>query len=355
MPTIERIVALESIDESGNPTIDLPITSVECIEDFPSAMPANGGNAATVGGHTVLSDVPANAKFTDTNTTYSNMTAATASAAGKAGLVPAPAAGAQGKYLRGDGTWQTPPDTNTTYSAATQSANGLMSAADKKKLDGIAAGANVNTITGVKGNAESTYRTGNVNITPDNIGAAAASHTHAASAITGLPTSLPANGGNAATVGGYSPGAGDSAGLAVVTSAYGVMEIGKYIDFHTKAGQDYIFRFTANDDGTLSISSTINGNISGNAGTVNGHTVNSDVPANAKFTDTNTTYGDASATASGLVNTGAQTFGGNKTFNGQILPAGASAAGTPQARKLASGTAAATATNCPSGAWYGKH
>ena len=33
-------------------------------------------------------------------------------------------------------------DTNTTYSAATQSAAGLMSAADKKKLDGIAASAN---------------------------------------------------------------------------------------------------------------------------------------------------------------------------------------------------------------------
>lgn len=43
----------------------------------------------------------------DTNTTYSNMTAATADAAGKAGLVPAPGAGAQVKYLRGDGTWQT--------------------------------------------------------------------------------------------------------------------------------------------------------------------------------------------------------------------------------------------------------
>jgi hypothetical protein len=33
-------------------------------------------------------------------------------------------------------------DTNTTYNAATPSANGLMSAADKTKLDGIAAGAN---------------------------------------------------------------------------------------------------------------------------------------------------------------------------------------------------------------------
>lgn len=66
-----------------------------------------------------------NVPWTDTNTTYTNMGAASASAEGKAGLVPAPAAGAQAKYLRGDGTWQTPP--NTTYSnmgGATSSAAG---------------------------------------------------------------------------------------------------------------------------------------------------------------------------------------------------------------------------------------
>lgn len=66
-----------------------------------------------------------NVPWTDTNTTYTDMGAASASAAGKAGLVPAPAAGAQAKYLRGDGTWQTPP--NTTYSnmgGATSSAAG---------------------------------------------------------------------------------------------------------------------------------------------------------------------------------------------------------------------------------------
>lgn len=67
---------------------------------------------------------------------------------------------------------------------ATTSANGLMSKDDKSKLNGIAAGAQVNSITGVKGNAESSYRTGNVNITPANIGAAPSSHNQAASTIT---------------------------------------------------------------------------------------------------------------------------------------------------------------------------
>lgn len=65
-----------------------------------------------------------NVPWTDTNTTYTNMGAATSSATGKAGLVPAPAAGAQGKYLRGDGTWQTPP--NTTYAKASTSTLGLV-------------------------------------------------------------------------------------------------------------------------------------------------------------------------------------------------------------------------------------
>lgn len=36
------------------------------------------------------------------------MTGATFTTDGKAGLVPAPPAGGQGKYLRGDGTWETP-------------------------------------------------------------------------------------------------------------------------------------------------------------------------------------------------------------------------------------------------------
>lgn len=84
----------------------------------------------------------------DTNTTYTNMGAATASAAGKAGLVPAPAAGKQTSFLRGDGTWVVP--TNTTYGLASASANGLMAAADKSKLDGYPAYNSIQTTYATK-------------------------------------------------------------------------------------------------------------------------------------------------------------------------------------------------------------
>ena len=53
----------------------------------------------------------------DTNTTYSTFTGASSSAAGTSGLVPAPSQGASTRYLRSDGTWATPTDTNTTYTA----------------------------------------------------------------------------------------------------------------------------------------------------------------------------------------------------------------------------------------------
>ena len=100
----------------------------------------NGGTITQIA-YTIDKSVPADAKFTDT--TYSVMKAATASAAGASGLVPAPPVGANVKFLRGDGTWQV-----------------------------------AGEVTGVKGNAESAYRTGNVNLTPANIGAAASNHNH---------------------------------------------------------------------------------------------------------------------------------------------------------------------------------
>lgn len=55
----------------------------------------------------------------------------------------------------------------TTVTATT---NGAMLSGDKAKLDGIENGAQKNTVTGVKGDNEATYRVGNVNITKANIG-----------------------------------------------------------------------------------------------------------------------------------------------------------------------------------------
>lgn len=69
------------------------------------------------------------------NNTWTAMVGATSSANGSVGYVNAvpPKDGYNTKYLRADGSWQVPP--NTTYSVATQSSNGLMSATDKEKLD----------------------------------------------------------------------------------------------------------------------------------------------------------------------------------------------------------------------------
>ena len=114
---------------------------------------------------------------TPPNTTYSTFKAATASVAGGSGLVPAPAAGENDEYLRGDGTWATP--TNTTYNNATTSTAGLMSAADKSKLDGIATGANKTTVDTAL-STSSTNPVRNSVVTTALNGKASTSHTHSA-------------------------------------------------------------------------------------------------------------------------------------------------------------------------------
>ena len=76
-------------------------------------------------------------------------------------------------------------DTNTTYSAATASTAGLMSASDKAKLDGIASNATHVTI-------DSAFSTTSINPVQNKVikaaldGKAASSHTHPASQVTGL-------------------------------------------------------------------------------------------------------------------------------------------------------------------------
>lgn len=79
-------------------------------------------------------------------------------------------------YTRADGTTGTLTTQDTTYNNASTSTSGLMSASDKIKINGIESGAQVNTVTGVKGANESTYRTGQINLTAQQVGAAPTSH-----------------------------------------------------------------------------------------------------------------------------------------------------------------------------------
>lgn len=103
---------------------------------------------------------------TPPNTTYSNMSGASTSAAGKAGLVPAPAAGAANRYLRSDGTWAVPPDTNTTYTLG--SFGITATAAELNKLDGCTATVTeLNYLDGVTSNIQTQLNS-----------KAASSHTH---------------------------------------------------------------------------------------------------------------------------------------------------------------------------------
>lgn len=63
------------------------------------------------------------------------MTGATALTDGTQGDVPAPEAGDEGLFLRGDGEWAKPQD--TTYEKVTHLEDGLMSKEDKIKLDAM--------------------------------------------------------------------------------------------------------------------------------------------------------------------------------------------------------------------------
>ena len=170
--------------------------------------------------------------------------------------------------------------------------------------------------------------------------------------LTDIPTTLPANGGNADTVDGKhasdfalktdipttlpaNGGIADTARQTVSPNAKAKLwedSEGGNLRLESPDGNHSVemdlynnsFRmyFTNNGELTFPVDyspTTKKFNINGNAATVNGLTVQTAVPANAKFTDT--TYGNASASAPGLVSTGAQTFAGNKTFNGQVIPA----------------------------------
>lgn len=118
-----------SLDSNGKMYVNVPWTDTNTTYGVVGAngstgLVKNGSTVTSASGYTACPIVSGVPYYKDTNTTYANMKAATASAAGAAGLVPAPAAGKQTSFLRGDGTWVVP--TNTTYGLASTSANGLL-------------------------------------------------------------------------------------------------------------------------------------------------------------------------------------------------------------------------------------
>lgn len=117
------------LDSSGKMYVNVPWTDTNTTYGVVGAngstgLVKNGSTVTSASGYTACPIVSGVPYYKDTNTTYANMKAATASAAGAAGLVPAPAAGKQTSFLCGDGTWAVP--TNTTYGLASTSANGLL-------------------------------------------------------------------------------------------------------------------------------------------------------------------------------------------------------------------------------------
>lgn len=171
------------LDSSGKMYVNVPWTDTNTMYGVVGAngstgLVKNGSTVTSASGYTACPIVGGIPYYKDTNTTYANMKAATASAAGAAGLVPAPAAGKQTSFLRGDGTWVVPTNTtyglasttangllrqlngstssfmrgdgtwatppNTTYAVANESTNGLMAAADKKTMNRLIG---VNTVT----------------------------------------------------------------------------------------------------------------------------------------------------------------------------------------------------------------
>jgi hypothetical protein len=236
------------------------------ITDFPTSMPANGGNAATVGGHTVGVNVPSNAKFTDT--TYSKLSeftddvgyvkntdarltnarpASDVYAWAKASTKPTYTASEVGlgnvgnfkavSTVANQGLSSTEKaNARANIGAGTSSFSGSYNDLTNKPTiptvgNGTVtikqAGTNKGTFTmnqsgnttieltdnntwrGIQNNLTSNSTTDSLSAAQGKVlkglvdGKAASSHTHTKSQITDFPTSLPANGGNADTVDGH--------------------------------------------------------------------------------------------------------------------------------------------------------
>ena len=116
----EATVKAASQDTNGKP-----------ITEYVAGVILQGNTLKIAKGDSSTSDVELPA-----GTVYKDFTGASAEGAGEAGLVPAPAQGDQDKFLKADGTWGTPVDTNTTYDVATSETAGLVKSSSEIAVDG---------------------------------------------------------------------------------------------------------------------------------------------------------------------------------------------------------------------------
>lgn len=158
---ISRPVFLGSLSAGWESTITAPATAAYARVSFPDA---NKGNVKFERGNkrTDWTPNPADVEAeiagkAASSHTHANMKAATSSAAGSAGMVPAPAAGKQAQFLRGDGTWATPYTHPTTAG-----------------YKHIPSGGSSGQVLGYSSSGTAVWKT----LTASDVGAAASSHTH---------------------------------------------------------------------------------------------------------------------------------------------------------------------------------
>ena len=159
-------------------------TNGKPITEYVAGVTLQGNTLKIAKGDSSTSDVELPA-----GTVYEDFTGASAEGAGEAGLVPAPAQGDQDKFLKADGTWGTPVDTNTTYDVATSETAGLVKPSSEIAVDGEG----VMTVVGIAQDKVT-------GLTAALSGKANASHTHTledipeitldAEQINGLPTAV---------------------------------------------------------------------------------------------------------------------------------------------------------------------
>ena len=159
-------------------------TNGKPITEYVAGVTLQGNTLKIAKGDSSTSDVELPA-----GTVYEDFTGASSEGAGEAGLVPAPAQGDQDKFLKADGTWGTPVDTNTTYDVATSETAGLVKPSSEIAVDG----AGVMTVVGIAQDKVT-------GLTTALSGKANASHTHTledipeitldAEQINGLPAAV---------------------------------------------------------------------------------------------------------------------------------------------------------------------